>query len=146
MKYVHTSMIPSSQTSDATGAVYFYVTTHAATCVMRDTCLRHISLMCRQSFALLRVTVKPVTVGAGPKGYAVDIRQRLGLLILEMESEAAGLIRITEDQARRTAQRLEGQIKTANERAPKKPKVAKVKVPKPPKAKVIKARKPSVAA
>ena len=70
----------------------------------------------------------------------MDIRRRLGLLMLENESEADGLVRITADQARRTAQRLEGQIKTAKERAPKKSKVKKE--PKPPKAKVIKPRKP----
>jgi hypothetical protein len=67
----------------------------------------------------------------------MDIRRRLGLLVLENESEADGLVRITADQARRTAQRLEGQIKTAKERAPKKPKVKKE-----PKAKVAKPRKP----
>jgi len=70
----------------------------------------------------------------------MDIRHHLGLLALEKENEASGLIRIIADQARRTAQRLEGQIKTAKERAPKKPKVKKK--PKLPKVKVAKPRKP----
>jgi len=70
----------------------------------------------------------------------MDIRHHLGLLALEKESEADGLIRIAADQARRTAQRLEGQIKTAKERAPKKPRVKKE--PKLPKVKVVKPRKP----
>ena len=39
----------------------------------------------------------------------MDIRHRLGLLTLENDNEAAGLVRITADQARRTAQRLAGQ-------------------------------------
>ena len=64
----------------------------------------------------------------------MDLRQKLGLLVLEHEPETDGLIRITQDQAQRTAQRLEGQIKTAKERAPKKPRVKKepkMKIPKP---------------
>lgn len=66
----------------------------------------------------------------------MELRQKLGLLVLENESEAAGLVRITLDQERRTAQRLEGQIKTAKERAPKRPRIPKMKVPriKKPKA------------
>ena len=72
----------------------------------------------------------------------MDLRHKLGLLVLENESEADGLIRITLDQEQRTRQRLEGQIKTAKERAPKKVRVAKVKVSKVPK--VPKPRKPRV--
>lgn len=73
----------------------------------------------------------------------MDLRHKLGLLVLEDESEAAGLVRITLDQEQRTRQRLEGQIKTAKERAPKKSRVKrepKVKVPKVPK--IPKPRKP----
>lgn len=70
----------------------------------------------------------------------MDLRQKLNLLMLEHESEADGLVRITLDQERRTQQRIEGQVKTARERAPKKPRVPKVKAPKVPK--IPKPRKP----
>ena len=69
---------------------------------------------------------------------SADLRHKLGLLVLEEESEADGLVRITLDQERRTQQRVEGRIKTAKARAPKKPRMPKVKVPKVPKPKVPK--------
>jgi hypothetical protein len=89
--------------------------------------------MRRQCFALLQITLQQFGAASGPKGFAVDLRHKLGLLVLEEESEADGLIRIAMDQERRTAQRLEGQIKTARERAPKKPRIPKVKKVKAPK-------------
>lgn len=60
----------------------------------------------------------------------MELRAKLKLLIIENETEADGLVRITLDQQHRTAQRLEGQIKTAKARKPKVPRVPKVKVPK----------------
>jgi len=66
------------------------------------------------------------------------VRERLGLLVLELESPSDGLRRIMADQERRTAMRKEGQIKTA--KAKKIPKLKKPKQPKPPK--VPKATKP----
>ena len=108
--------------------------------VMKPTYGLCISLPRPTNFVSAWLTKRLVCEAAGPKGFAVDIRQRLGLLVLEHEHATDGLVRITTDQARRTAQRLEGQIKTAKERAPKKPRVKKE--PKPPKVKVAKPRKP----
>lgn len=62
----------------------------------------------------------------------MDLREKLGLLIIENEKPSAGVMRIAIDQARRTEVRQEAQRRLA------KPK--KVKVPREPKPK--KERKP----
>lgn len=80
-----------------------------------------------------------------------NIRKRLGLLVLEDESDEAGLVRIAADQEWRSTQRLLGQIKTAKARKSK-PKLANLtpilkepKVAKPPKVpRIPKPRKPRV--
>jgi hypothetical protein len=55
----------------------------------------------------------------------MDLRKKLGLLILENEKESVGLMRIALDQARRT------EVRQASQRKFSKPK----KEPKPPKPK-----------
>lgn len=57
----------------------------------------------------------------------MDLRHKLGLLVLEEEPETKGLLRIAFDQARRTEARQEAQRRMSKVKIPKLPKPKKPK-------------------